>query len=95
MTCYMFAESTDIPSHFANREIHRRATEARETTLRELAAGLGMDLAYLRERRRVGQDRLDAAHARENARIASGAKERRGMDGILADAIENAVKGTP
>ena len=66
----------DSPSHFTNREIHRRAVEARETTLRELAAGLGLDLAFVRAKANVGRERLDAAHARESARIADSAKER-------------------
>ena len=47
------------PEYAVNREIRRRASEARETALLDVAAGMGLDLGFVRERASVGRSRLD------------------------------------
>lgn len=54
-------QKQEDPSHFTNREIHRRATEARDAALKDVAAGMGLDIAFVQERANVGRKRIEAA----------------------------------
>ena len=61
----------DAPDYFANREIHRRVKEARDVALTDVAAGMGLEIAYVRESAETGRARLDASRGDLDAVLAN------------------------